>query len=80
MGTHSLCYQNDILTLNGVVQVVEVDEREGAFKLDNGTMVVKGTGLNIIKLDKEQGVVLLETKSIASIVYKQTLSLKGLFR
>ena len=80
MGNHSLCYEKDILTLRGVVQVVEVAEREGAFKLDNGTVVVKGSGLNIVKLDKEQGIVILETKSLSSIVYKQTPSLKGLFR
>ena len=78
--SHSLCFANNTLTINGVVQVVEVDEKEGHFKLDKCTLVVKGTGINIAKLDKEQGVVLLEVKTLQSIAYKQTPTLKGLFR
>ena len=78
--SHSLCFANDTLTINGVVQVVEVDEKEAHFKLEKCTLVIKGAGLNIAKLDKGQGVVILEVKSIANIVYKQTSMLKGLFR
>ena len=77
---HSLCFECDVLTIKGVTQVVEVDEREGQFKLEKGTVVVKGTGINIAKLDKEQGVVILEVKTLVSISYKQTPTLKGLFR
>ena len=78
--SHSLCFANDTLTINGVVQVVEVDEKEAHFKLEECTLVIKGAGLNIAKLDKGQGGVILEVKSIANIVYKQTSTLKGLFR
>ncbi len=78
--SHSLCFENDLLTIKGVLQVVEVDEREGQFKLPNATLVVKGSGLNIVKLDKEQGVVVLEVKTLSVLNYKQGVSLKGLFR
>ena len=78
--THSLHWENNVLEINGVVQVVEVDEKEGQFKLESSTLIVKGSGLNIVKLDKDQGVVVLEVKTITSIGYKQGVSLKGLFR
>ncbi len=78
--SHSLCFENNVLTIKGVVQVMEVDEREGQFKLANGMLIVKGSGFNIAKLDKDQGVVVLEVKSITSIAYKQSVGLKGLFR
>jgi hypothetical protein len=78
--SHSLCFANNTLTINGVVQVVEVDEKEAHFKLEKCSLVIKGVGINIAKLDKDQGVVVLEVKSLASVVYKQTPTLKGLFR
>ena len=78
--SHSLCFANNTLTINGVVQVVEVDEKEAHFKLEKCSLVIKGAGINIAKLDKDQGVVVLEVKSLASVVYKQTPTLKGLFR
>lgn len=78
--SHSLCFVNDTLTINGVVQVVEVDEKEAHFKLEKCTLVVKGAGLNIVKLDKDQGVVVLETKTLSNMSYKHTPTLKGLFR
>lgn len=78
--SHSLCFENNVLTIKGVGQVVEVDEKEGQFKLANGLLIVKGGGLNIAKLDKEQGVVVLEVKSLSSLSYKQSVGLKGLFR
>ncbi|MBO5866432.1 MAG: hypothetical protein J6Q55_00060 [Clostridia bacterium] len=78
--SHSLCFDGGLLTINGVNQVVEVDEREAQFKLEKCTLVVKGSGININKLDKDQGVVLLEAKTLSAIIYKQSASLKGLFR
>ncbi|MBQ2894798.1 MAG: hypothetical protein IJE92_04690 [Clostridia bacterium] len=78
--SHSLCFANNTLTINGVVQVVEVDEKEGHFKLEKCTLVIKGAGINIAKLDKDQGVVVLELKTLSNIAYKQTPTLKGLFR
>ncbi|MBQ4273310.1 MAG: hypothetical protein IJB95_06675 [Clostridia bacterium] len=78
--SHSLCFTNNTLTINGVVQVVEVDEKEGHFKLEKCTLIIKGAGINIAKLDKDQGVVVLELKTLSSIAYKQTPTLKGLFR
>lgn len=78
--SHSLCFDGGLLTINGVNQVVEVDEREAQFKLEKCTLVVKGAGININKLDKDQGVVLLEVKTLSAIIYKQSASLKGLFR
>lgn len=78
--SHSLHFQDGALTVTGVVQVVEVDEREARFKLDGSTLCIKGSGLNIVKLDKDQGTLLLQVKTLTSATYKQTVGIKGLFR
>ena len=78
---HSLSFDNNLLTVKGVTQVVEISEKEAVFKLANSNLTVKGSGLNIIKLDKEQGVVALEVTSLSSLTYRQSgLGIKGLFR
>ena len=78
---HSLVYDNNTLTVRGIEQVVEISEKEAQFKLSNNTLWVRGSGLNVTKLDKEQGVVVLEVKSISSLTYRQNgLGIKGLFR
>ncbi len=77
---HVLIFEKNTLTIKGVEKVLEVDEREGQFKLSNSTLVVKGAGLNIVKLDKTDGIVLLEVQNIVSITYKNGLNLKGLFK
>ena len=78
---HSLVYDNNTLTVRGIAQVIEISEKEAQFKLADKTLVVKGGGLNVVKLDKEQGVVVLEVATLTSLVYRQGgLSLKGLFR
>ena len=78
---HSFSFDNNVLTVRGVAQVVEISEKEAIFKLENNTLTVKGSGLNVVKLDREQGDVVLETSTLASLVYRQSgLSFKGLFR
>ena len=78
---HSFCFDNNVLTVKGVVQVVEISERQAVFKLENNTFTVKGNGLNVTKLDKEQGVVVLGVTSLSSLSYRQSgVSIKGLFR
>ena len=78
---HSLVYDNNTLTVRGIEQVVEISEKEAQFKLSNNTLFVKGNGLNVTKLDKEQGVVVLEVASLTSLTYRQSgISFKGLFR
>ena len=78
---HSLVYDNNTLTIRGIKQVVEISEKEGQFKLSDNTLVVRGSGLNVTKLDKEQGVVTLEVNSLTSLTYRQSgMNLKGLFR
>ena len=79
---HSLIFDNNVLTVKGVEQVVEIAEKEAQFKLSDSTLTVKGSGLNVTKLDKEQGVVSLEVGSLASLTYRaHALSgIKGLFR
>lgn len=78
--SHSLHFESESLTINGILQVVEMDEKEARFKLEGSTLCVKGSGLNIVKLDKEQGNVLLQVKTLTSVTYKQTIGIKGLFR
>ena len=78
---HSFTFDNNTLTVKGVQQVVEISEKEAIFKLENNTLTVKGSGLNVIRLDKEQGVVVLEVSALTSLMYRQGgLSIKGLFR
>lgn len=78
---HSLNLDNNLLTVKGVTQVVSISDREAQLKLANNTLTVRGSGLNVVKLDKEQGVVVMETTSVSSLVYRQSgLNLKGLFR
>ncbi|MCM1289720.1 MAG: hypothetical protein NC132_04340 [Corallococcus sp.] len=78
---HSLSYQNNTLTICGVEQVVEVSAAVAQLKLSQSTLIVRGTGLNIVKLDKAEGVVQLETQRVQQITYRQGgVSLKGLFK
>lgn len=78
---YSVLCENNVLTVKGVKQVVEVTEREAQFKLYANTLVVKGSGLNITRLDKDQGVVAMEYSSLSSLSFRQSgMSVKGLFR
>ena len=80
-GQHSFSFDNNLLTVKGVKQVVAISEKEATFKLDNNTLTVRGSGLNVTKLDKEQGVVALEVATLSSLTYRQSgLNIKGLFR
>ena len=78
---HSFSFDNNVLTVNGVAQVMEISEKEAVFKLEHNSLTVKGTGLNVTKLDREQGVVVLEVSTLTSLTYRQSgVSFKGLFR
>lgn len=78
---HSFNFDNGILTVRGIVRVVELAEKQAVFKLQDNTLAIRGSGLNVTKLDKEQGVVVMEVKSLSSLVYRQNgLSFKGLFK
>ena len=78
---HSFSFDNNVLTVRGVVQVVEISEKQAIFKLENNTLTVRGTGLNVTKLDKEQGVVVLDVSTLSGLTYRQSgISIKGLFR
>ena len=78
---YSLCAENNVLTVRGVKQVVEISEKEAQLKLFDNTLNIRGNGLNVIKLDKEQGVVVMEYVSPTSLAFRQGgMTLKGLFR
>ena len=79
---HSLTFDNHMLTIKGIEQVVAISDKEAVFKLSDNTLTVKGSGLNVTKLDKEQGVVVMEVGQLASMTYRaHALSgIKGLFR
>ena len=78
---HSFSYDNNVLTVKGVAQVMEISEKQAVFKLENNTLTVKGSGLNVTKLDKEQGVVVMDVTTLASLTYHQGgLGIKGWFR
>ena len=78
---HSLTYVNNLLTISGVQQVLEVSATTAQLKLSDQTLTVRGTGLNIVKLDKAEGVVQLETQRVQQLTYRQGgTGLKGLFK
>ena len=78
---YSLCCENNTLTIKGVNKVLEITDKEAQLKLASNTLTVKGAGINITRLDKDQGVVALEYSSLASISFRQGgVSFKGLFR
>lgn len=78
---HSISYANDVITVNGVVKVVAVSEKEAQLKLTDATLVIKGAGLNVTKLEREQGLVQLEVSAVQSFTYRQSgMNFKGLFR
>lgn len=78
---YSLCCENNVLTVRGVKQVVEISEKEAQLKLHDNTLSIRGGGLNVVKLDKEQGVVVMEYGSLSSLTFRQGgMTLKGLFR
>ncbi len=76
-----LLLDNNLLTVKGVKQVVELGERQAVFKLEGNTLTVRGNGLNAVRLDREQGVVVLEAPTVSSIGYRQGgIGLKGLLK
>lgn len=78
---HSLNWENGLLTIRGVARVTEISERQAVLRLEGKVLTVRGSGLNVAKLDKEQGVVVMEAASVASIAYHQAgMSIKGLFK
>lgn len=79
--SHSLVYENNVLTVRGIAQVTEIGDRQAVFKLEGDVLTVKGSGLNVTKLDKEQGVVVLEVGALSQLSYRRSgMSFKGLFR
>lgn len=78
---HSLVYENNVVTVKGVVSVTEIAEKEAVIKLEKNTLVIRGKGINIAKLDKEQGVIVLETADVQSFTYRAAgVNFKGLFK
>lgn len=78
---YSFNCENGVLTVKGVNKVVEITDKEAQLKLSSNTLTVKGAGINITRLDKEQGVVALEYSSLASLsLHSGGVGLKGLFR
>lgn len=79
--TYSFRCENNSLTINGVSKVIEISEREAQLKLQGDVLVVKGDGLNLARLDKEQGVVAMDYSRLSSLSFKGGgAGLKGLFR
>lgn len=79
--TYYLCCENNVLTVRGVKQVTEITEREAQLKLVGNTLTIKGNGLNVARLDKEQGIVVIEYANLSSLAFRQGgMTFKGLFR
>ncbi|MBQ9706991.1 MAG: hypothetical protein IJV78_03775 [Clostridia bacterium] len=81
MQQHSISYSASVLTLQGVTKVNQITPTEGIFTTEESTVVVKGTDLNIAKLDNQSGCVVLQVATLISITYRsKSAGLKGLFR
>lgn len=78
---YSMTLDGNSLTVKGVSKVVEVTEREAQLTLSSTTLIIKGEGINITRLDNEQGVVALQYTRLSSLSFRQVgVNLKGLFR
>ncbi|WP_298846358.1 sporulation protein YabP [Clostridium sp.] len=56
------------LTINGVIEVINFNENQILLNTDVGTMLVKGQGLKMNKLDVQNGDVII-TGKVDSFVY-----------
>ena len=77
---YSIHCENNALTINGVTKVIEITEREAQLKLQADTLVVKGSGISLTRLDKDKGVVAMDYSRLSSLSFRSGTSLKGLFR
>lgn len=76
---HKLLVEENTLTIYGIVAVCEVSPKQAQFKLDGCTLTVKGSDINMTKLDKAEGLAQCQTGQITSVTYHRAVSLKGLF-
>ena len=78
---YSFTCENNTLTVKGVSKVIEITEKEAQLQLHSDTLLVKGSGINLTRLDKEQGVVAMDYSRLSSLSFRQSgVNLKGLFR
>ena len=73
MTNHKLNFDGKTLGIEGVSKVVEISDKECLFKLADKTLAVKGSGLNVVRLDRTEGVVVLETEQFERIVWMKLL-------
>lgn len=78
--SHCLKFDGTVLIVGGVAKVEEITDREARFKLEGKSLVIKGSSLNLVALDKESGTVTLEVKELTSATYRSGGGIKGLFR
>ena len=78
---HTMCYGDGKITVMGVTKVVQISERECVFRLDGQTLTLRGTGLTVTKLDRDNGTVALDVEQLSSVAYRNSFGggLKGLF-
>ncbi|MBR2902097.1 MAG: YabP/YqfC family sporulation protein [Clostridia bacterium] len=70
--THKLvCDGRKLLTLEGLVDVAGYDDKEIQARTNKGVLDIKGTGLNIERLDKDSHI-LSVSGTIDSLVYKHS--------
>ncbi len=66
------CDGRKTLTLEGLIDVALYDEKEIQARTNKGILDIKGSGLNIERLDKE-GHVLAISGTIDSLIYKHSM-------
>lgn len=70
------------ITLSGVTEVISLTDGEAIIDTDKGRLVIKGKGLSLSKLDREQGKMSMSSEFVGSLVYgagKKPFNLKTLF-
>ena len=66
------CEGRKTLTLEGLIDVAMYDEKEIQARTNKGVLSIKGTSLNIERLDKDEHVLVL-SGTIDSMVYKHAV-------
>ena len=66
------CDGRKTMTLEGLIDVAMYDDKEVQARTNKGVLSIKGTGLNIERLDKDMHVLVL-SGTIDSMVYKHSV-------
>lgn len=68
------------LSINGIVNVESISDKEVEIKLPNGSLTIKGSNLNANKLSIEDGTIIIDCEAISSVNYSKGNAPKEKFK